>query len=88
MLQRPPKRRPFAFLFKRIFSFSGEVYAMIAAWIPLLPLVALLVLAAGWDLASYTIPNFIQLGLILAFVAFCSRRAFLRRCSEFICLPV
>jgi prepilin peptidase CpaA len=34
------------------------------------PLLVLLVLAGGWDLASFTIPNFIQAGLILSFVAF------------------
>ena len=34
------------------------------------PLVALLILAGGWDLASFTIPNFIQAGLILSFIAF------------------
>lgn len=43
---------------------------MVAAWITLVPLVVLLVMAAGWDLASYTIPNFLQVGLILAFVGF------------------
>lgn len=31
---------------------------------------ALLALAAGWDIASYTIPNFIQLALIGAFAVF------------------
>jgi prepilin peptidase CpaA len=30
----------------------------------------LLALAAGWDLASYTIPNFLQLTLIASFAAF------------------
>jgi len=34
------------------------------------PLVALLILAGGWDLASFTIPNFIQAGLIFSFIAF------------------
>jgi prepilin peptidase CpaA len=34
------------------------------------PLLVLLLMAGGWDLASYTIPNFIQAGLILSFVAF------------------
>ncbi len=33
---------------------------MIASWLPLAPLVVLLILAAGWDVASFTIPNFIQ----------------------------
>ena len=31
---------------------------------------ALLLLAAGWDIASFTIPNFLQVLLIAAFVAF------------------
>jgi prepilin peptidase CpaA len=31
---------------------------------------ALLALAAGWDLASYTIPNRLQLALVAAFVVF------------------
>lgn len=31
---------------------------------------ALLALAAGWDIASYTIPNFLQLALIGAFAVF------------------
>jgi len=43
---------------------------MIAPWLALLPLIVFLLLAAGWDIASYTIPNFIQIGLILAFAAF------------------
>ncbi|HTO41988.1 MAG TPA: prepilin peptidase [Rhizomicrobium sp.] len=43
---------------------------MIAPWLALIPLIVLLLLAAGWDLASFTIPNFIQIGLILAFAAF------------------
>lgn len=43
---------------------------MIAPWLALLPLIVLLLLAAGWDIASFTIPNFIQVGLILAFAAF------------------
>lgn len=30
----------------------------------------LLALAAGWDVASYTIPNFLQLALIASFIAF------------------
>lgn len=57
-------------LVKRIFTSSGDVRAMTVTWLPLIPLIALLVLAAGWDMARYTIPNFIQLGLILAFVVF------------------
>lgn len=43
---------------------------MLAPWIALVPLIVLLVLAAGWDIASFTIPNFLQAGLILAFVGF------------------
>lgn len=43
---------------------------MIAPWLSLVPLIVLLVLAAGWDVASFTIPNFIQIGLILAFLMF------------------
>ncbi|HSZ73320.1 MAG TPA: prepilin peptidase [Rhizomicrobium sp.] len=35
-----------------------------------IPLLVLLMLAGGWDLASFTIPNFIQAGLILSFIAF------------------
>lgn len=31
---------------------------------------ALLALAAGWDLASFTIPNFLSLALVAAFVVF------------------
>jgi prepilin peptidase CpaA len=34
------------------------------------PLVILLALAAGWDLASYTIPNFIPLIVLLSFALF------------------
>jgi prepilin peptidase CpaA len=30
----------------------------------------LLILAAGWDIASYTIPNFLQIALIASFIAF------------------
>jgi prepilin peptidase CpaA len=30
----------------------------------------LLALAAGWDIASFTIPNFLQVALIVSFVAF------------------
>jgi prepilin peptidase CpaA len=36
----------------------------------LIVLPALLALAAGWDIASFTIPNFLQIALIGAFVAF------------------
>jgi prepilin peptidase CpaA len=30
----------------------------------------LLIMAAGWDIASFTIPNFLQIALIASFVAF------------------
>jgi len=43
---------------------------MTAELLVLIVLPALLVLAAGWDIASYTIPNFVQLALIAAFAAF------------------
>src|SRR5262249_22095315 len=36
----------------------------------LAPFVVLLALAAGWDLASYTIPNFIPLTVLLGFAVF------------------
>lgn len=36
----------------------------------LIVLPGLLALAAGWDIASFTIPNFLQLALIAAFAAF------------------
>jgi prepilin peptidase CpaA len=41
---------------------------MIAELLVLLVLPALLATAAGWDLASFTIPNFIQLALLIVFV--------------------
>jgi prepilin peptidase CpaA len=43
---------------------------MIAELLVLFALPALLALAAGWDLASYTIPNSLSLALIAAFLAF------------------
>jgi len=43
---------------------------MAAELLVLIVLPALLALAAGWDIASFTIPNFLQLALIGAFVAF------------------
>jgi prepilin peptidase CpaA len=43
---------------------------MTAELIVLIVLPALLVLAAGWDIASFTIPNFLQLALIAAFCVF------------------
>jgi len=42
---------------------SGELLVIVV-------LPALLALAAGWDLASYTIPNLLQGALLLAFIAF------------------
>jgi prepilin peptidase CpaA len=62
--------RPFAFVLNRIFNISVDLSAMIASWLPLVPLIVLLAMAAGWDLMSFTIPNFIQAGLIAAFAAF------------------
>jgi prepilin peptidase CpaA len=55
---------------KRIFSFSDHLFPMIASLIALVPLIVLLAMAAGWDLASFTIPNFLQVSLILAFIGF------------------
>jgi len=43
---------------------------MIAELLVIVVLPALLALAAGWDLASYTIPNRLQLALVAAFVVF------------------
>ncbi len=43
---------------------------MFAHLIIFAPLVFLLLLAAGWDLASYTIPNFIPLVVLLGFGVF------------------
>lgn len=43
---------------------------MITSVLILAPFVILLLLAAGWDLASYTIPNFISVALLLAFVLY------------------
>jgi len=43
---------------------------MIAEWLVIFALPALLAVAAGWDLASFTIPNFLQAALLAAFVAF------------------
>ena len=42
----------------------------------LAPFVALLVLAAGWELASYTIPNFIPLTVLLGFAVFAATAGF------------
>ena len=43
---------------------------MITTLLLLAPFMILLLLAAAWDLASYTIPNWIQLALLVAFVVF------------------
>jgi prepilin peptidase CpaA len=43
---------------------------MITSILILAPLIILLLLAAGWDLASYTIPNFISVALLLGFVIY------------------
>jgi prepilin peptidase CpaA len=43
---------------------------MIAEGLVLVALPFLLAAAAGWDLASFTIPNFLQVGLIAGFAAF------------------
>ena len=43
---------------------------MLTALLVFAPLIVLLALAAGWDLASYTIPNFIPVAVLLAFVLF------------------
>lgn len=40
---------------------------MLAHILIFIPFITLLVLAGGWDLASFTIPNFIPLTLLLAF---------------------
>ncbi|HEY1629799.1 MAG TPA: hypothetical protein VGF56_00690, partial [Rhizomicrobium sp.] len=43
---------------------------MTAELLVLIVLPALLALAAGWDVASFTIPNFLQIALIGAFAVF------------------
>jgi prepilin peptidase CpaA len=43
---------------------------MFAEWLVIFALPALLAAAAGWDLASFTIPNFLQAALLAAFAAF------------------
>jgi prepilin peptidase CpaA len=43
---------------------------MIAEILVLAALPTLLVIAAGWDVASFTIPNFIQAALLLTFLVF------------------
>ncbi len=43
---------------------------MLAQLLVVVVLPALLVTAAGWDIASYTIPNTLQIGLIVSFAVF------------------
>ena len=43
---------------------------MFAEWLVIFVLPALLAVAAGWDLASFTIPNFLQAALLVMFAAF------------------
>jgi prepilin peptidase CpaA len=43
---------------------------MIAEFLVFAALPALLLAAAFWDIASYTIPNFLQIGLLAAFAVF------------------
>jgi prepilin peptidase CpaA len=43
---------------------------MFAEIVVLAALPALLLIAAGWDIASFTIPNFIQLALLATFLVF------------------
>src|ERR1700743_3530615 len=43
---------------------------MLAEVLVLVALPIILAAAAGWDLASFTIPNFLQAALLAAFVAF------------------
>ncbi len=43
---------------------------MLAEVLVLVVFPLLLVMAAGWDIASFTIPNFLQLALIASFAAF------------------
>lgn len=43
---------------------------MLNSLLILAPFVLLLLLAAGWDLASYTIPNFIPAAVVVAFLLF------------------
>jgi prepilin peptidase CpaA len=55
-------------LIERPFAFFED--AMIVELLVVFVLPALLAAAAGWDLTSYTIPNFISLALIAAFAVF------------------
>ena len=43
---------------------------MLAEFLVLIALPLLLAVAAGWDIASFTIPNFLTLALLGAFVVF------------------
>jgi prepilin peptidase CpaA len=49
---------------------EGDENAVIAEFLVFVALPALLIAAAGWDIASYTIPNFFSAALIGAFIAF------------------
>jgi prepilin peptidase CpaA len=60
------EKRPFA----RLAPLELFRIAMTAELLVLIVLPALLLAAAGWDIASFTIPNFLQLALIVAFAAF------------------
>ena len=44
---------------------------MLAEFLVLVALPLLLAAAAGWDIASFTIPNFLTLALLAAFAVFC-----------------
>ena len=59
--RRPPLRRPFAFLRCEM----SVVFFLIMVLLP-----ALLLAASAWDLASFTIPNGIQVALLAGFAAF------------------
>ena len=48
---------------------------MIAEFLVLVVFPALLLAAAGWDLASYTIPNCIALALLATFAVFALSRS-------------
>jgi prepilin peptidase CpaA len=63
-MKRSPTRRPLSFFWKP----CGAQLA--SELIILLLLAAPLIAAAGWDLASYTIPNSIQVALFAGFILF------------------
>ena len=59
---------------------------MVAQFLLLVALPVLLAAAAGWDLASFTIPNFLSLALVAAFAVFAlAAAAFARPPSACIC---